>query len=114
MDRSPIDFYHSGVERIDAEDGSGHLGAPGTDKAGKADDLAAPYLEPDAGEHTTSRQPLHAQRHLPDGDFLFGEEGIEGTAHHHLDQLIPIDLLDRAGSDQLAIAKDRDAIRDGK
>src|SRR5918992_1616478 len=104
----------AGVEPIDAEDRARHLGAPGADEAGQADDLAAPEGERDVAKDTLAREPADLERRLADHRRLLREELPEVPAHHVADQSAGIELGRRSRDDMGAVAQHRDRVREGE
>ena len=97
-------------KRIGAEDGARHLGAPGADQPGDAEDLAAcgpratrrraPWRA-GRGLVAAARQPFDRERDLAgDGSRRGGEERVDLAADHQADDAVDIGLGDLAAADE--------------
>src|SRR5262249_56821131 len=75
----------SRVEGGDAEDRPGNPRPPRSDEARERDDLAAPDLEGDVGEHALARQPLDVQHDTARLGGHLREERLHVAADHRPD-----------------------------
>ncbi len=80
------------VEPVDAEDRAGHFTATRPDQTGEAEDLAAPDVEGDVGEHAFARQPAHAEGDLADPGLLLGVELLRIAADHAAHQTVLVEV----------------------
>ena len=104
-----------------AEDGAGQFGAPGAHQPGEADDLAAADEEVGVlADHAVldlrvAHVPvLDLEEDLADLRLVVREPGLQGPAHHALDDAVLVDAvgLDVQRLDRLAVTDDGDGVRD--
>src|SRR3712207_295431 len=98
------------VYLVGPEDCPRELRAPRPDEPGETQDLPGADLEGAVLEYVAAGDPFGAQHHVPDLDFRFGIEVTDVATDHQPDQLVLIQLADRQGVHELAVAHDGDAV----
>ncbi|CAH0306222.1 hypothetical protein SRABI128_04345 [Microbacterium sp. Bi128] len=100
----------AGVVGVDAEYGTGHLGAAGADEAGQGNDFPGADLEADIAEHPGAAEAVHFQDHVADLGGGLGEKGANVAAHHLANDLLDGDVGRAVGGDVPAVPHHGDAV----
>src|SRR5699024_1989899 len=110
LDLGTVDKDFTFHNRQIAEDGLHDLGASGTHQTADTQYLTGVYREINAVEERFVRQIFHAQHFITDGQVTLREALADGTADHHLNDIVHRDVLDVAGVDVLTVTQDGDAV----
>ncbi len=103
----------SGIKTVGAENRARHFGTPGTHQTGKAQDFTFAQGKTHILDSCAPFQPFDLQYNVvARGIGNFRSTVVELATHHHADDRLHGGGGSRNGRDVLAVAHDRDAIRD--